>query len=280
MKNVEFPSKRFRSNGYRFRAGRGSVGIERAAASWPLTARVGKLSNPLMSSAPTQLHPAEPAVQQAQDPQHYRRLLHELIELGMDSARVVRRQAMGPAGDAAAVHEAVAAFERIARAIRRAVMLARKVSEKLPGREAAGPGQHRIAARRRILREVEEVIQRTEGADAETLHAELPEGLDEPELEDEIDDRPAAEIIADICRDLGVAVTLGAHPWKRRMPRDLEALCARAAQPRAAPAPALAAAPAAAHLAPDQTETGADLPPLPRATDAALLPFAPSSRCR
>jgi hypothetical protein len=91
--------------------------------------------------------------------------------------------------------------------------------------------------RRRIIRDVEDTIQRTTGpAEAETLHAELLDRLDAPDLDDDIENRPIGDVIADICRDLGLAALPGTHPWKRRTTEDLATLCARAAVSRATPA--------------------------------------------
>ncbi len=189
-----------------------------------------------MPSAAALLHPADPADQQAEDAQYYRRVLHELIDMGADLARTVHRQATSQAGaedpDAAAVHETAVAFDRISRAVRRTIALARKLAEPVPMRADAGSGQTRAAARRRILRGVEDAIQReAEGADVETLEAELRDRLDGPELDDAIGNRPVAEVVTDICRDLGLGTLLGNHPWKRRTPADIAALCARAARP-------------------------------------------------
>ena len=85
----------------------------------------------------------------------------------------------------------------------------------------------RTAARRQILREVEDAIHRHAGAaEADALREELLDRLDSPELEDEVGDRPVAAIIAEICRDLGLAAPPGADPWKRRGPADVAVLCA------------------------------------------------------
>lgn len=226
-----------------------------------------------MSFAAAHPHPADQADQQAEDGQYYRRVLHELIDMGADLARAVRQQATclpDPAGDTTAMSmdDAAVAIDRISRAIRRTIALARKIAEPLPPRATTSSGQHRTAARRSIIREVEDVIQRTvDGAEAEALHVELSERMDAPELEDEIDHRPVAEVIADFCRDLGIAVTLGAHSWKCRTPRNIEALCARAAQPRAARSPT------SAHAAPANTEPRADPPALQLDAGTDLLQF-------
>jgi hypothetical protein len=204
--------------------------------------------------------------QQAQDAQYYRFVLHDLIDMGTELARMVHRQALSQAkattlstdphidqtsNNATAVlgnehpplpsQDLVAAFDRIARAIRRTIVLARKVAmpPPPPGDPARSTNeQHRTSARKRIIREVEDAIQRAaRDNEAEALHAEFSERLDAPDLDDDIDHRPAADIIAEICRDLGIAARPGTHPWKRRTPQDVAALSARAAMPRATPRP-------------------------------------------
>jgi hypothetical protein len=91
-------------------------------------------------------------------------------------------------------------------------------------------GSNRISARRRIIRAVEDAIQRDAPDDeADSLHAEFLERLDAPDIEDDIADRPVAEIIADICHDLGLAPFPALRLWKRRTPADIALLCARAA---------------------------------------------------
>jgi hypothetical protein len=191
-----------------------------------------------MCSQQSPAEPQNPTDPLAGDALYYRRVLHELIDTGAEFARVLRQQVetrfAGPDADAAP-ETAIAfatAFERIARAVRRTITLARKVAE--PVAEMVQPAQHRAAARRRIIREVEDTIQRMNGdSEAETLRAEFLDRLDGPDLDDDIQLRPVADIIADICRDLGLAALPGTHPWKRRTVADLTALCARAAMPRA-----------------------------------------------
>ena len=113
--------------------------------------------------------------------------------------------------------------------------MARKVAEPIPD-----PAVQRRTARQHIIRAVEDTIQReAEGEDADALHAEFLDRLDTLDIEDDFATRPIAEIIAEICRDLGLAHGPGHHPWKRRTPADVAALYARAATPRRpAPPPA------------------------------------------
>jgi hypothetical protein len=205
-----------------------------------------------MLSQPASTEPQSLTDQQAADAQYYRQVLHGLIDVGADLARLLPQQA--EAAPIAQVGLDIAiAFDRISRAVRRTIALARKVAEPIPP-AAERHDQHRVAARRRIIREVEDTIQRTTGdADADTLHAELVDRLDGPDLDDDIDQRPIADIIADICRDLGLGAMPGTHPWKRRTPDDLAALCARAGQARTT-----RATPGIVRAAPPETRIGGD----------------------
>ena len=180
------------------------------------------------------------AAQQEQDARYYRDVLHELIEIGADLARMVQQKAKAqPDTGPEAVAEFAEAFDRIARAVRRTIGLARRVGEPVP--QATGPngsadGPGNIAARKRIIREVEDTIQRkAKGSEAESLHGELRERLDAPDLDDDLSHLPVDQIIENICRDLGIGHLPGSHPWKRRRPEDVAALCARAAGPRGDP---------------------------------------------
>ena len=159
------------------------------------------------------------------------------------------------------------AFDRIALAVRRCIALARLLDA--PVQPAKDPAHQRATARRRILRAVEDAISRnlsaaecgagdpgldntgfddsglddgspddtgansppSDASTAEALTAELHERLDGPDLDSDITSRPIADIVAELCRDLGIAPPAGPHPWKRRTPADIAALCARAAAP-------------------------------------------------
>ena len=254
------------------------------------------------------LQPAPRAGQQApgnaEDAQYYRAVLHELIGMGADLARSIHQQATAspaakipdrkaPAPDSIGVSaptpDLTVAFDRIARCVRRSIALAHALAE--PSRQATRPAQHRTAARKRIIRAVEDVIHRKADASrAEALGAELSERLDSPDLDDDLD-RPVADIIAEICRDLGLDDTPGVHPRKRRTPADVATLHARAAapcnaqpcnaQPSAGPRPAQppAAAPApAAHPAPASAQPGLSLPSDPAKAVAHVLHYAPLFR--
>ena len=210
--------------------------------------------------AATTSHPDD-----ARDPVHaayYRRVLHDLIDLGLDLARQVHAASPHPAPSAAAAPETAAperdeagvkaapsptleqttvAFDRIARAVRRTILLAQSLPiESLGSLPAAQPpgtpreAAARAAARQKIIRSVEDTIYADASpANAEALHAELRDRLDRPELEDDIRSRPVDEIIAEIRRDLGLefANIPGLRLWKRRTPAEIAILHARAAAP-------------------------------------------------
>ncbi len=171
--------------------------------------------------------------QASHDAAYYRRVLHDLIDVGVELVRELPRQAVPGDGvqnrpqDGAEVEPSLA-YDRLTRAVRRSIMLARAIAE----REAV-PGQARAPRRaemkRRVIRAVEDVIQReTDEAAGERLEAELLERVDSPEMEEDLDTRPVGEIITEICRDLGLGVPEGTHPYKRRTPEDVAALHARA----------------------------------------------------
>ncbi len=196
-----------------------------------------------MSSSPALSEPADHATQRDEDAQYYREILHELIEIGADLARTLHRQATAQPGAAPDPEKASQptpasdpsiAFDRIARSIRRTIALARTITDPAQPRPAAHAAERRRFARKQIIRSVEDAIQRdAHGSEAEALHAELYERLETMDLDDDLDNLPIAEIIAAIRRDLGIAAHLpGTHPWTRRRPADVRALCARAAGPR------------------------------------------------
>jgi hypothetical protein len=148
-------------------------------------------------TAPTN-DPADRALQRDEDAQYHRQMLHELAEMGMGIARALYRHAAAepaapedqPAASAAAPSPAIAAsaaFDRIARTVRRTIALARKLSDPAqpgPARQVAVDAQaRRVAARERIIRDSD-----IEAGDAEALHADLCERPEEPP--EELDDGP------------------------------------------------------------------------------------------
>ncbi len=184
----------------------------------------------------------DPAVDQAAaDAAYYKRVLHELIDMGMGLARMLHVEATRmldvpppepgqPFIPPNINFRPTPAFDRLARNIRRTIMLARSLDEPVTPRVPKRPA--RTAARQTIIRRVEDEIQReADGPEAESLHAELRERLDAPEFEDDLATRPIDDIIAEIRHDLGLAATSSLRFWKRRTPAELAILHARAAAP-------------------------------------------------
>jgi len=143
---------------------------------------------------------------------------------------------------AALLPDLAAAFDSISRTVRRCIMLAQNLdAPRKPARPPAPShtaAPDRTAARKRILRAVEDTLGRQDYDDSyrvcdptEALHAELLDRMDAPDLDRDIESRPIDDIIKDILRDLGLAALPGTRPWKRRTPADIAELCARAAAP-------------------------------------------------
>ncbi len=167
-------------------------------------------------------------------------MLSELIDIAMEVARAVGAQAVHEADVAVAgggrAPDTTLAFERAARVVRRTVLLAERLAQ--PG---FNPAPQRTAARKRVIRAVEDAIGLQAGDDgaAESLHREFQERLDAPELDEALAAQAVPEVIADIMHDLGLQTVPGAHPGMRRTPQDVAALCAWAAAPPGTPAAAL-----------------------------------------
>jgi hypothetical protein len=174
-------------------------------------------------------------------PEPFRAALAELVQFGMNVARLVSHAAdaemalaeaaatvasgVSPVANslaeaieadraAAAAGEArrdvvertaiiAAAFNRVARAVRLTVLLAERLD-----RGWARPGRaddRQAMARRQIDRAVHDAISSdADVADVERLNGELRERLDSMDTLDEIGNRPVADVIREICRDLGV----------------------------------------------------------------------------
>ena len=171
----------------------------------------------------------------------YNGMLRELAGMGMDMARVLHRQATGPDAQAAGVAaeecasqsasqvQAVSrAFDRAARGVRRTILLARTINEPLAVKTPTG--RNRAGARRHILRVLEDEIQRDvpDETQQERMMGELHERLDGPDVTDDLDLRPASDIIREIRRDLGLDTIPGSNVIVRRTPADIAVLCARA----------------------------------------------------
>jgi hypothetical protein len=203
-----------------------------------------------MSLHPTTSEPDAAAAQRAAHAQYYLRVLHRLIDIGVTLAEQVEQQALPKTGAAvlgcdetgAALKpspELTQAYERVTRSIRRSIMLARAIEAPAPVRDTGAQDQSRIRARKRIIRTVEDTIERVTEADSDdtrgdALRAEMFERLDRPDMDDDIDHRPLEEIIDEIRHDMGLTGSRDSHHWKRRTPADVALLYTRAAAPLSA----------------------------------------------
>jgi hypothetical protein len=204
----------------------------------------------------TQAEPSQDPGQPAADPQFYRHVLHGLINTGAGFTRLLFEQATAQAqanqaqpaqpqpaqqrpephpAPAASLQDLAAAFDSISRTVRRCIMLAQSLDTP---KQPRIPAANRTAARKHILRAVEDTLQRQDYDDSyrdcdptEVLHAELLDRMDAPDLDADIANRPIDDIIKNILRDLGLAALPGTRPWKRRTPADIAELNARAAAP-------------------------------------------------
>ena len=185
--------------------------------------------------------PPPPTGPSPEDTAFFRATLNELIAMGTDIARRLHRDLTDqPTPDAPAPENPEAralAFERVARAVRRTILLAQRLETAAPQRAAPAPSrdpaQHRIQARTHLIRKVEAAIgaQAQDAVHAETLNAEFRDRLDAPDLEDDIYARPVQDIIDDILQDLGVHLYSDLALWPRRTAQDLRRIADLARSP-------------------------------------------------
>jgi hypothetical protein len=147
-------------------------------------------------------------------------VLKELTEIGMRVARAVEAQATGEAAPDAPVIVSTdlgLTLSRIARAVRQTVALeARLVEDRRAGQAQRAAKLAQETKVRSWLRKakvqdiVERAIEAQESGDrAEDLLSDLAERLADPDDEAIFADRPLPELVARICRDLGVAPPTG-----------------------------------------------------------------------
>ena len=133
------------------------------------------------------------------------------------------------------------AYDRTGRGIRRTIAFCRHLAQPTPGLTSDNPAK-RAANGRHVIRTVEDAIDRNQDrADPGRLRAELYERVETTEFAEDLDHRPAEEIIAAILRDFGLANTPYAPPYPRRTPAQVAVIAARAAghpvAPEASPEP-------------------------------------------
>jgi hypothetical protein len=145
-------------------------------------------------------------------------ILRELAEIGMRLARGVERQAEDPE---AAPGDVGLVFSRIARAVRQTLALEARFEAELQTRLLMEQGEaedRRVREAYAPISQRSDVVRRAVGqaieADAEDedqeeqLFEALDERLDEHEDENDYLDRPIGELVAQICKDLGVRADL------------------------------------------------------------------------
>jgi hypothetical protein len=167
------------------------------------------MSNPLPTTEPPSDLPQDARAQQRLE------MLRELAEIGMTLARGVERQAQAPeAGDLGLV------FARIARAVRQTLALEARLEGELQVRarkaafereqDAASAARAPVRERARIVRRAVKRAIEAEADDdeAEQLIEDLDERLCDREDDEDFLDRPVGELVALICKDLGVTPDL------------------------------------------------------------------------
>lgn len=130
--------------------------------------------------------------------------LGELVGIGLKIARAIERQvdAAGAGPQAMAdLNAAAIAFARVARAVRQSVMLQSRLQQERTA-AAARAGELKARVARIVRRAIEDEHGETE--QVERLAAEAAERLEQERYGD-VFTRPLGEIVADICRDLGLA---------------------------------------------------------------------------
>ena len=115
-------------------------------------------------------------------------------------------------------------YERTGRGIRRTIAFCHHLAK--PARD---PAKH-AAARRQVIRAVEDAIERSETrADPESLRSELYERLETTEFDEDLDHLTPDQAVEHILQDFGLANTPFYPPFPRRTPAQIATLAARAA---------------------------------------------------
>ena len=199
--------------------------------------------------------------QDAEDDLFYRDMLQGLVHIGATLARILETQAITDAqatvqgrAPATPLGDHAATFDRISRAVRRSITLARSLREPPPA--ARAPAHPGTAARTPALhgagkdaaghpaatagREDAKAPNYAPSADRrdrpEAPDRDRPERLDRdaPDRDEDDTGRPPAAVIADIRRDLGLDTPPGTDAWTRNTPADTGQPCPRAAAPNGA----------------------------------------------
>jgi hypothetical protein len=165
-----------------------------------------------------------PAIAEAEDPacahdlargliESQLAMLNELAEIGMTLARRLGREVETPAPQDAKAADPTLAFDRVARAVRHSLALQSKLVADLKaleeGRVPARPNA--AGARKQAVQHIIANVVRTvtvgsanQSSRIERFRPEIDERLDDDVLYGDLMTRPLSELVADICRDLGL----------------------------------------------------------------------------
>jgi hypothetical protein len=149
-------------------------------------------------------------------------MLGELAELGLEVARIVERRAKAvDAGTSDADLQGVAmAYARVARAVRMTLLLQSRLINELKSHEMAAAREAalalraedraRLAPHEEHKARVERIVERVAKAqvddedEVERLVDEAGERLDDDDIYGDVTARPIGELVALVCRDLGL----------------------------------------------------------------------------
>jgi hypothetical protein len=140
------------------------------------------------------------------------RILQELAEIGMDLARAVRTRALAAEADPAAAVDLGLSFSRIARAVRQTVALEARLEQDRQAAAAERAERQARDAREQAYKHkarLRDLVERAIDAEAcgeaaEDLLGDLDERLEDADDLAGFVDRPVAEIVQHICRELDV----------------------------------------------------------------------------
>jgi hypothetical protein len=152
--------------------------------------------------------------------QHRFEVLRELTDIGMELARDLRRQTAEPRGPDAPPVDFALTFARISRAVRQTLALEERFEAERRARHEKVEAERGVEASLRGMKRKEkvgEIVERVldEHSYPERLNDSLWERLADADDTD-FADRPVGEIVAAICKDLGVTVDWSLwedEPW-------------------------------------------------------------------
>ncbi len=126
-------------------------------------------------------------------------LLSELAEAGMTVAMAIRDQVVAGQGDILAL---AGSYDRVARAVRMAILLQSKLIKQLLDwdRQTASPN----TSQGRREAEIERAAAERDREHAEHMERLGGERLEQDDIYKEVNSRPVSELIAMICRDIGL----------------------------------------------------------------------------